>query len=426
VYFFKHLLGHRSWLRILREGGLSFRVQRGICFCLEFNRTESRFVGPESAALPSTSLWEAEQRRSLCSNSARKSFEFCKTILPPSCCKLWAARGLWTLGMTGIGCRNCLTNCCDTTLRQRRPRSFVFAGLIVVLLITLAAPLGGGQRDVSPASRSHTATIVFMTDFGADNDAVPICKGVMLSIDPDVRIIDLTHQVTPYSILEGARFLYGTTPYYPAGTIFEVVVDPTVGSSRKAVVVKSKRGQYFVLPDNGLMTMVQDRDGLDGAREITNPEWMIGRKLSSTFHGRDIFSPAAAHLARGDDWTEAGPEVPIEKLVRLNIPIATLLPTGIRGTIVAIDRPFGSLISNIEGDDFLKLGYAHGDQVSVTLGEKLTVLPFVKTFSDVAVGKPLLYIDSRGHVAVAINQGNYSATYHVTPPAAIFVARKPG
>ncbi len=300
--------------------------------------------------------------------------------------------------------------------------------LLFVVVLRLLAPdviaLGGGRQGARPNAPPHPAIIVFMTDFGTDNDAVPICKGVMLSIDPDVRIIDLTHQVTPYSILEGARFLYGTTPYYPAGTIFEVVVDPTVGSSRKAVVVKSKRGQYFVLPDNGLMTMVQDRDGLEGAREITNPEWMIGEKLSSTFHGRDIFSPAAAHLARGDDWTEAGPEVPVEKLVRLDIPRASSDAKGIHGTIVAIDRPFGSLISNIEGEDFLKLGYAHGDQVHVTLGGKPVVLPFMKTFSDVAVGKPLLYIDSRGHVAVAINQGNYSATYGVTPPTAIFIPRK--
>jgi len=172
------------------------------------------------------------------------------------------------------------------------------------------------------------------------------------------------------------------------------------------------------------MTMVQDRDGLEGAREITNPNWMIGQKLSSTFHGRDIFSPAAAHLARGDDWTEAGPEVSIEKLVRLRIPTARQDAKGIRGTIVAIDRPFGSLISNIEGDDFLRLGYAHGDQVSVTLGAKPVVLPFVKTFSDVAVGKSLLYIDSRGHVAVAINQGSYSARYHVSPPTSIFIPGK--
>src|SRR2546428_5699708 len=145
-----------------------------------------------------------------------------------------------------------------------------------------------------------------MTDFGTVDDSVAICKGVMYSIAPEARIVDLTHQVTPFSILDGARFLYGATPYYPAGTVFVVVVDAGVGSWRKALVVKSKRGQYFVLPDNGLITLVEQRDGLEGLREITNPAWIIAGVRSSTFHGRDIFSPVAAHLARGDDWTEAG------------------------------------------------------------------------------------------------------------------------
>ena len=131
-----------------------------------------------------------------------------------------------------------------------------------------------------------------MTDFGTVDDSVPICKGVMYSVMPNVRIVDLSHQVTPFSILDGARFLFGATPYYPAGTVFTVVIDPGVGSTRKAVVIQSKRGQFFVLPDNGLITLVADRDGLEAAREITNPDWMIGKALSSTFHGRDIFSPA--------------------------------------------------------------------------------------------------------------------------------------
>ena len=95
-----------------------------------------------------------------------------------------------------------------------------------------------------------------MTDFGVVDDSVALCKGVMYSIAPELRIVDLTHQVTPFSILDGARFLYGATPYFPAGTVFVVVIDPGVGSTRKAVVVKTKRGQYFVLPDNGLMTLV--------------------------------------------------------------------------------------------------------------------------------------------------------------------------
>src|SRR5580692_4772899 len=162
---------------------------------------------------------------------------------------------------------------------RRNMRSHSLITLLVLIFWAISA---------AGASAKATPTIVFMTDFGTVDDSVAICKGVMYSISPEVRIVDLTHEVTPFSILDGARFLYGTIPYYAPGTVFIVVVDPGVGSTRKAVVVKSKRGQYFVLPDNGLMTLVQDRDGIASAREITNRDWMIGAALSSTFHGRDI------------------------------------------------------------------------------------------------------------------------------------------
>jgi len=155
-------------------------------------------------------------------------------------------------------------------------------------------------QTTMPPAQLHT--IGFMTDFDVRDDAIGICKAVMDGIAPGVRVIDITHQVTPFDIAEGARFLAGSAPYFQKDAIFVVVIDPTVGSSRKAIIARSKIGQYFVLPDNGLLTLVQDRDGIEAAREITNPQWMIGAKLSSTFHGRDIFSPAGAHLARGDDW----------------------------------------------------------------------------------------------------------------------------
>ena len=178
--------------------------------------------------------------------------------------------------------------------KARRGRALPVVLLALLLALSLMA---GAQKGKYPQ------TIVFMTDFGVVDDSVAICRGVMYSIMPEVRIVDLTHQVTPFSILDGARFLYGATPYYPAGTVFVVVIDPTVGSTRKAIVAKSKRGQYFVLPDNGLLTLVEQRDGIEGVHEITNTDWMIGTKMSSTFHGRDIFSPVGAHVARGEDWT---------------------------------------------------------------------------------------------------------------------------
>jgi S-adenosylmethionine hydrolase len=265
-------------------------------------------------------------------------------------------------------------------------------------------------------------TIVFMTDFGTANDAVAICKAVILGITPDARIMDITHQVTPFSIEEGSRFLAGVTPYYPSGTVFLVVVDPGVGTSRKAVIVKSKKEQYFVLPDNGIITPVTDRDGLEGAREITNTAWMIGDNISSTFHGRDIFSPAAAHLAAGEDWMLAGPEV--SDLVRLSPRTATVEASGITGAVIGLDDPFGSLITDIEGPDFKKLGYEVGDNVTLKIDKKQYTFPFEKTFMGVPVGQPLVYIDSRGRVGVAVNQGDFSKKYHISPPVPVFIPRK--
>ena len=261
-----------------------------------------------------------------------------------------------------------------------------------------------------------------MTDFGTANDAVAICKAVMVGIAPDARIMDITHQVTPYSIEEAARFLSGVTPYYPAGTVFVAVIDPGVGTSRKAVIVKTKKGQYFVVPDNGLISPVTDRDGLDSAREITNPGWMIGEAVSSTFHGRDIFSPAGAHLAAGWDYTLAGPAV--SQLVRLTPKEATVTDKGIEGQVIALDDPFGSLITDIQGADFKKLGYALGDKVTVQLDKKPFSVPYVKTFMDVPVGESLLYQDSRGRIGLAVNQGNFSQVHKITPPVSLFIPKK--
>jgi S-adenosylmethionine hydrolase len=289
--------------------------------------------------------------------------------------------------------------------------------LMGVLLLTLVAAVAVAQTVKYPQ------TIVFMTDFGVVDDSVALCKGVMYSIMPEVRIVDLTHEVTPFSILDGSRYLYGATPYFPAGTVFVVVVDPGVGSVRKAIVAKSKRGQYFVLPDNGLLTLVEQRDGIEGAHEITNTDWMIGTKLSSTFHGRDIFSPVGAHVARGDDWTKVGPEMAVPSLVRLELMAARVDERGATAEVIATDGPFGNLVTNLDAEDFLKLGYERGQEVPVKVGDKEMKIKFVRTFSDVAVGQPLLYIDSRGHVAMAVNQGSFAGAYGVKPPVELFITR---
>jgi S-adenosylmethionine hydrolase len=260
-----------------------------------------------------------------------------------------------------------------------------------------------------------------MSDFGTIDDSVAICKGVMLGIEPDLRIIDITHEVAPFSIMAAARFLAGTAPHFPSGAVFVVVVDPGVGSVRKPIVVKSRKNQYFVLPDNGLITLVEEADGIESVREITNTKWMIGNKLSSTFHGRDIFAPVAAHLASGKNWTEVGPE--LSNPVRLDVHRASISDKGLSGLIIATDGPYGNLVTNIPAEIFQKTSIALGENIHARIGERDFEIPFVKTFSDVPVGQPLFYIDSRGRLGIAINQGNFADAYKIRPPTTILISR---
>ena len=283
-------------------------------------------------------------------------------------------------------------------------------------LLLAASPLFAQPSIAQPP------TVIFMTDFGVTDDSVALCKGVMYGIAPNLRIVDLTHQVNAYSIRDGALYLFGASPYFPAGTVFVAVVDPGVGSSRKAVAVKTKRGQFFVLPDNGLMTLVEDRDGIEAIREITNPDWMVGAKISSTFHGRDIFSPVGAHIARGDDWTQVGPTV--KELVRLDLKRAMVDDKGLTGEVIALDGPYGNLITNISAEDFQKLGYERGDKLRVAIAGREVEMPYVRTFSDVPLKQPLLFIDSRGRVSFAVNQASFAAVYSVDPPQPVFIPRK--
>jgi len=288
----------------------------------------------------------------------------------------------------------------------------VFCLTALIALLTLAPWVVAADANGPPPPN----VIAFMTDFGLLDDSVAICRQVMYNIDPTVRILDITHQVTPFSIVEGARYIMGITPYVPRGTVFVAVIDPGVGSSRKVIVARSKKGNYYVLPDNGLLTYVQDLDGIEAVRVITNTKWMIQDAISSTFHGRDIFSPVGAHLANGEDWTQVGPEMPASQLVRLELTQPTIENGLLKAQIVGIDGPFGNLVTNVPREEFDKLGYKWGDTIHLTLGAIELDMPFTHTFSDVEVGKPLAFIDSRGRLSFSLNQTNFAKTYNIKPP----------
>ncbi len=261
--------------------------------------------------------------------------------------------------------------------------------------------------------------VVFMTDFGVEDDAVAICKGVMLSVDPALHIVDLTHDVTPFDIHEGAVYLAETASEFPPGTVFVGVVDPGVGTERRAIVLESRSDQVFVAPDNGLCTLVALTHGIRGAWEITNPAFMR-RDASSTFHGRDLFSPSAALIASG----KASPEeagAPIDSIMRLELPPVRIGNREVHGEVYLLDKAFGNVWTNIARANLEAAFGGMPARLDVTIGSATFSLPVVSTFGEVPAGEPLAYINSRGKLAFAVNMGNFGERYGVQPgnPVAI-------
>lgn len=298
--------------------------------------------------------------------------------------------------------------------------------------------VGSGPAPASERTRTPGRPMVaFLSDFGDLDDAVAVCKAEMLKAAPDALVLDVCHKVPAFDIHTGARLLAQASETFPETAVFVAVVDPGVGGTRRPVALRTAKGQVFVLPDNGLITLVAERDGVVEAREIRNPDLLAGRKLSSTFHGRDIFSPVAGKLAAeiavrgsadGLAWATLGPAVPVRALVRLKIALPSLNAAGLSGSVIGLDGPYGNVITDVTAEQFAGLGWRVGDRVTVRLGDgagaKSLTVPFARTFSDVGRGEPLLYVDSRGRIALAINLGNFAEVHRVVPPLAVLLPRK--
>ena len=262
--------------------------------------------------------------------------------------------------------------------------------------------------------------LVFMTDFGLVDGAVSAMYGVAYSVMPELKIHDLTHDITPYDIWEASYRLIQTINYWPEGTVFVSVVDPGVGSDRKSVVVKTSSGRYIVTPDNGTLTHVLRAEGVAAVREIDEHINRLPRSGESyTFHGRDVYAFTGARLAAGIiDFEGVGPELSVESLVSLPIVEPYLEGSAVCGTIDVLDVRFGSLWTNSPREMFLKTGICYGDRVSITIENDTrcvyrNIILFGKSFADVYVGEALVYVNSLDCVAVAINQGSFARAYNI-------------
>lgn len=244
--------------------------------------------------------------------------------------------------------------------------------------------------------------VALLTDFGTRDHYVGTIKGVILGIAPDVTIVDLTHEVAPQDVHQAAYALLASYRYFPHGTIFCCVVDPGVGSTRRAVAVALEhqdRTYYVVLPDNGLLTPILQQVTLKAAVSLENSAYHL-RTMSATFHGRDLFAPVAAHLAAGVPLEELGPHVPTEDLVRIAWPEPQYTPGGWHIAVIHVDH-FGNLITNLPGDvlEPSSTGW------TIQLGNE-TIRGVSRTFADVAVGEPVAYIGSSGLLEIAVRQGS--------------------
>ena len=255
--------------------------------------------------------------------------------------------------------------------------------------------------------------ISFMTDFGVGSSAPSVCRGVMLGIAPDARLVDVTHAIRHFAVRDGAFLLARSLPYFPIG-VHVAVIDPGVGTERRPIALQAARGDLLVGPDNGLMVpAAKALGGIVAARFLENRAFWLPN-VSHTFHGRDIFAPVAAHLAAGTPFEEIGPEVAPSEITNLVLPIATPRDGGLDTSVLLIDA-FGNCRLAGETSDLVTAFGAmdHGRSFELVLPARGTLpatrmsVPWVATFGEVAVGDPLLFEDADyAGPALAVNQGS--------------------
>ena len=250
---------------------------------------------------------------------------------------------------------------------------------------------------------------MFLSDFGLQDDFVGTCHGVIKRIAPSAEIIDITHGIPPQAVLQGALVLANTLPYMPIGVNL-AVVDPGVGGHRRALALRDVEGRFFVGPDNGLLLPAADRAGIAVAHELANPAYAL-ETISRTFHGRDLFAPAAAHLTMGVAIGDLGPPIDPEALVRLELPELSFAEGVVHATTLYVDS-FGNIVLNLTRDDLERVGVVPGARVELDLSGERYYAVAARTFADARPGDVILYEDSYRNMSIAISNGNAAAMLH--------------
>jgi S-adenosylmethionine hydrolase len=274
----------------------------------------------------------------------------------------------------------------------------------------------------SPRSRPPRVSvarvfITFLSDFGLQDDFVGTCHGVMKRIAPEVEIIDITHGIRPQEVLQGALVLANTLPYMPPG-VHLAVVDPGVGGSRRPLALRDAEGRLYVGPDNGLLQPACDRfGGVEAAHELANPEYAL-QPVSRTFHGRDLFAPAAAHLARGVALDDLGPPIAVDALVRLEPPAPIVSGSEIAATVVYVDH-FGNAQLNLTREHLEQAGVQPGRRLEIELEGGRHEIVAARTFDEAPAGGAILYENSYRTMSLAVSRGSAAERYGARPGALV-------
>jgi S-adenosylmethionine hydrolase len=262
--------------------------------------------------------------------------------------------------------------------------------------------------------------ITMLSDFGLRDPYVAEMKAVVHSICPEVTIIDLSHEIKKFDVRMGAFILASAAPYFPSGTIHVAVVDPGVGTKRRPIIIENPHALY-VGPDNGILMLAAQKDGVCRVHNITNRRYMLP-EISRTFHGRDVFSCAAAYLARGISPSEFGPE--IHNYVFPTFARPVLEGGKLLGEIIYTDD-FGNLITNVSTEDLKKVNLNKGASFPIKVGDKTLTLRLCSAYGEVSKQEPLAIVGNSGFLEVAINQGNASETFQIKTGDPVSISSKP-
>ena len=259
-----------------------------------------------------------------------------------------------------------------------------------------------------------------MTDFGLDDGAISAMEGVAFSVSYDLNIRHLTHNIPPFNIFDASYRLHQAIDYWPEGTTFVCVIDPGVGSKRKSIVAKTKTNMYIVTPDNGTLTHIDKYVGIEEVREIEEEtNRLVDSEMSYTFYGRDVYAYTGARLAAGViSFEEVGPKMDVQDLVKIDLYGCQKIENGIMGYVDILDVRYGSLWTSINFKDFKECGFDIGDDILVEIFyEDRKVfsqrINYGKSFADVEINEPLIYMNSVYDMALAINQGDFSKAYNI-------------